>query len=265
MIVELFRIIVLGIVAGFSQIFPISEQTHLAIFERLLSVHQELISFYEIILNGGIMIAIMIYYRRELRELTKQENHQTVYYLIIGTLLLIFPGLIFKLIFTPGMAYLWISGIGLLVTAYLIRFIHRPETEDSRELVAMTWQHAVFIGLAQCGAYIPGVSRMGAIIALASRLGYRHESAVKFSLFLALPPLAGAIIFNAFDLLNDPSVSMRLSGEFIYVIILGIAASASVGYAAISILLNSLKSLRFQWFSYYCLVMAALLFIFSMV
>jgi undecaprenyl-diphosphatase len=123
----------------------------------------------------------------------------------------------------------------------------------------MGWLDAVTIGLLQAVAIMPGISRSGSTISMATRRGLAREEAATFSFLLGMIAISGAIVLKSKDLFDASQVKGATLGPG--VLSLGFVVSAGVGYVALRLLIRTLKRGKFALFSYYCLAMAVLGFI----
>ena len=144
--------------------------------------------------------------------------------------------------------------------------MHLPENEDLT-LAEWTWKSAILVGLAQCVAILPGVSRSGSTISVATRLGLSKDEAARFSFFLGIPAIGAATLVMFKDIAEKTSEQGFSLGVSIPELVVGFFVSFVVGYAALAGLIAILKRGKLAWFGYYCLglafVLATRLLVFS--
>lgn len=249
---ESIKILILAILQGVAEFLPISSSGHLVLVERVLKTHSEIVLL-TVALHAGTLLSILIFYRREwLGLLLNPAQRRTAGLVIAGTLPLVGVGLFLKNIVEQCFTSPWVAVGGLIFTAGLLLFLQR--IGGKRDLTAMTFRDAVWIGVAQCVAILPGVSRSGTTISMATRLGISPEAAARFSFYLAVPAIGGAITLEGISFIrqaNDPGISIGL-------LLMGFAVAAIVGYFSLAWLIRVLRRGKLAYFGYYCLGFAAL-------
>ena len=192
----------LGLIQGLTEFLPISSSAHL-ILPGLIFGSNDLGLSFDIAVHAGTLMAVIYFFRSELALMTKSvlinesiydKYKQLSFHLIIATLPIIFIGYIFsdlleqrvfseKLII--AVSNLFFAGI------LLIAFIKR---KANKKLFEITIFGALFIGLFQCFALIPGASRSGTAITAALLIGMNLKDASKFSFILSIPTILGALV-----------------------------------------------------------------------
>jgi undecaprenyl-diphosphatase len=138
----------------------------------------------------------------------------------------------------------------LAVMGLVIAFIDR-RSAATRELPALTWRDAVWIGLAQTLALMPGVSRSGATMSAGRALQFDRAAAARFSFLLSMPITLAAVVMKLKDLL-------AVTGNDVVAVVIGIVTSAVVGWLVIDLMLQWIRRIGFGWFAYYRIVMAVI-------
>ena len=166
-----------------------------------------------------------------------------------GTVPLVVVGLALHSVISNYFGSVWVAAAGLLLTAGFLLIVHRDN--EGRELDEMTWREAIVIGCVQCVAIVPGVSRSGSTISAATRLGIAPQAAARFSFFLAIPAIGGAVVMEAKDLFGDAAVEANavLLGA-------GLVCAFGVGFLALKLLIEMLKRGKLAYFGYYCVLIA---------
>lgn len=214
---EFLQYVFLGLLQGFTEPIPVSSSGHLIIAERLFGLHIEGLSF-EVLVNTASLIAIIIVYRKDLVELIVSffryitqrreedlEQFKFGIYLIIATI----PAGVLGFLFNDKIGEIFKGmttiGVALLVTAvalWLIRNLRGRKGEND-----LTLRDTLLVGLTQAVALIPGISRSGSTIVAAMLLGWKQETALKFSFFLYIPVSVGGMILEAGNIAKDPDIS----------------------------------------------------------
>jgi undecaprenyl-diphosphatase len=196
--------IILGIVEGVTEFLPVSSTGHLVLGSTLLGYDSERWNYFNVIIQLGAILAIVVLYWRTFWAVLQgliQRNAMSwrfVRNLLIGFLPAAVLGLLFNkqieaLLGDPkvvAVAFI-VGGIAILVIEKLVK---HANTVGVAELPART---AFGVGIAQCLAMIPGVSRSGATIMGALSLGVERRTAAEFSFFLAIPTMLGATTLEA--------------------------------------------------------------------
>jgi undecaprenyl-diphosphatase len=192
--------ILLGIVEGLTEFLPVSSTGHLILASELLGYRAETWATFNVIIQlGAILAVIVLYWRTFWAVATGVFKGEATSFRFIANLLLAFvPSVVLGLIFIDRIEALLgnaevvaialiLGGIAILVIEALVK---APDVEPG--VAAVPWTKALGIGLMQCLAMIPGVSRSGATIMGALALGVERRTAAEFSFFLAVPTMLGA-------------------------------------------------------------------------
>lgn len=248
----IFQSIILGIVQGLTEFFPISSSAHLVIFQHFFNIKKEA-PLLDAILHAGTLMAIVLVFWNEIIKIMKdipfifkrngagKEGVKLLYLLLVGT----FPAVIIGLIFQEKIESAFSSpkqaGVFLLFTSLML-FL----TKFTREKNKTKGYHALIIGIFQALALLPGISRSGATIASALALGWEREFAFKFSFLLSIPAIAGA---NILELSTS-----KISNLNPIALTSGFVISFISGLIALKILSPLVKRGKLYLFSIYCLI-----------
>jgi len=249
----------LGIIQGLTEFLPVSSKSHLLLAERLLGFHRSGAAF-EVALHVATLLSVILVYRAELLRIIRERNWRFIGLIALCaavSVALIFP---FKDRLealdspdTPGIL-LYIA-IGLLVTAaWLILADWRLRHPRERRPIGVGG--AIFIGVAQAVAILPGISRSGSTIGAALQTGEEREHAARFSFILSIPMILGAAVLKVHDLKE----SLGNGGLDSTGLAIGFICSLLAGIAAIYLVLWMLRHARLTWFAVYCAVLSAVCF-----
>ncbi len=254
---DLLNVVLLALVQGLTEFLPVSSSGHLVIAQHLLGVRQPGVSL-EIWLHVGTLASILIFYRQSIRALLRGicagERHSLnqAKCLAVSTL----PAVIFYACFHRSVESAYestpITG-GLLIFTGVVLLGTRWIRCCAGEI---TPRRALITGVAQALAILPGVSRSGMTISAARASGISPVKAAEFSFLMVIPLLVGAALV---DLLRMPPEGDHLSG---WLLALGAAVAAAVGFAAIKLLVLTLKGGRFWMFGVYCIAAGVLTLLF---
>ena len=255
--------IILGIIQGLTEFLPVSSSGHLAVAQHFLpGFHQPGVLF-DIILHLGTLLAVLIYFRSEvkllLRGLTPGESgakgRRLILMLVVGTIPAVLVGLTLGPTIERSFTQLAVVGVGLLVTGGLLllsKRLTRDEERQGRNLDEVSVPDAVWVGLLQSAALVPGISRSGSTIVGGLARGFSRETAARFSFLLSIPAIIGATVYEIpkAHLLSDDAIASYVAGFFM---------AFAVGYVAIVIVLRCLAHRKFHVFGYYCLAVGGLI------
>lgn len=202
----LLQALILGVVEGLTEFLPISSTGHLILAADLLGFRGERAKVFEIVIQTGAMLAIVVEYRvrfgRALAGVFTDRGAQRFWlHLAIAFMPAALLGLAFGGIIKAHLFNAVPVAIAFLVGAVVILWVERGRLRVRVEHVdAMTWTDALKVGLAQAFALIPGTSRSGATIIGGMIFGLSRRVATEFSFFLAVPTLIAA---SAYDLYKN--------------------------------------------------------------
>jgi undecaprenyl-diphosphatase len=268
--------ILLGILQGLTEFLPISSSGHLALAEQLLGVHKPGIVF-DIFVHFGTLLSVVWVFRQRILRLVLAplrggEDLRLLGMLIVGSIPTGILGLALNSSAEAAFVRSWAVGLGLLVTAGVLLIaealtrlrlgqasldvhLRQPsagEGEQSRRSLAqLTWRDALWIGLAQGVAVLPGISRSGSTIAMGVLVGLRRTDAAEFSFLLFIPAIVGATALKLAEALSDPAAHSALWGSYLA----GTIAAFLSGIVAIHFLMRFLRERRLTPFAVYCLAL----------
>ena len=237
--------ILLGFIQGITEFLPISSSGHLVIGNYFLGIQNENILF-EVFVHLGTLIAILYFYKDDILEtlsgIVKKEKESLGYsfLIIIATIPAVLIGLLFnsevKSLYNIHYVPLFLSITGGILL--LSKF------SKQKESMKITVFEALIIGLVQAFAILPGISRSGITIALALLLGINKKDASKFSFFMAIPIIIGAVLLEIIRIDNIQSINLvNLTAGFLI--------AAITGYFCITWLIKIIDRLHFWKFSFY--------------
>lgn len=266
---NLLQVILMGIVQGLSEFLPISSSAHLVFTSNYYKIFNDIDItqgssqevFLDIMLHLGTLIAVLIFFRKELYSILKatikglaskqydSEDFRTGMYITIGTFLTIIIALPLsivagKIVFIPE-----IVGILLVITGIILLFSeHLSKKLENKKPIDL--KSSILIGIAQGLAVLPGFSRSGLTIAAGMFSGSNRETSAKFSFLLSIPIILGASMF--YPLLNvDFSEFLDFD---IPLILLGTIISGITGYFCIKYFLKFVASYSLSIFGFYCIL-----------
>lgn len=265
------QVVVLSIVQGLTEFLPVSSSGHLRIVSELFWGADAGASFTAVI-QLGTEAAVLVFFAKDIwRILTawfrglfdkgaRDFDYRMGWMVIVGTIPIAVLGFVGKDLIREGLRNLWITATVLVLFSFVFIAAEKYSKRD-RGTGELTMRDAVIMGLAQCLALIPGVSRSGGTISAGLFLNLDREVATRFSFLLAIPAVLASGLFSLPDAFA-PQAGQAASGMQL---LLGTAIAFVVGYAAIAWLLKFVANHSFAWFAAYripvgLLVMGLLLF-----
>jgi undecaprenyl-diphosphatase len=273
--------ILLALIQGVTELFPVSSLGHAVIlpdlFSWTISQDEETWLPFLVVMHLGTAVALLIYFWRDWFDFgmavvfnkgpRPAEERRLFWRVVVATI----PAVILGGIFEKNLRHLfssdtvWIVCIFLMVNGVILFAADRIKRPAEKSIDALTWKDALIIGLWQCGALIPGISRSGTTMVGGFRAGLNHADAARFSFLTATPIILGATALELPKLLkHHQKVATATSGmsmlelSLIAGVVAGIAA-----YAALWALMRWFKRHDFKAFdpfAFYCLG-AGLLFL----
>ncbi len=261
---ELYQGIILGIIQGLTEFLPVSSSGHLVLGQIFFGITQSQLTF-DISVHMGTLLAVLVIYSSDIlamissvfRFFSKAVLLKPVSYLvnedknlhlagliIIGSVPTAIIGLVLKqfehVLFTSQV----LVGAMLILTGTIL-WVSRNYYFSENKTSSFGIKNAVFIGVSQGLAVIPGISRSGTTIAVGMFLGLDRHTAARFSFLLSIPAILGAQVLSIKDMLNK---GLSIDPITIYATI----ASFITGLIALKILLTLVHSGRFHLFAPYC-------------
>lgn len=240
---SILQAIVLGIIQGITEFFPVSSSAHLRIFKKLMNIPDgEHLLYFDLLCHAGTLLALVIYLRKEIFEVLKSIHKIGIFFLsllpLIPAYFLLKP---IRLIFSEP-KYL---GFFLIITSLLLFGASQKTKKKEAKII-----HALWIGMAQALALIPGISRSGSTIAISRFCGWSLIEGAKFSFLLAIPTILGGEILETIKLLQSPEKSMISWTTYIA----GFVASFGCGLFSCRTVFWIYERGSIRPFAWYCLI-----------
>ena len=241
---DYFQAVVLGIVEGLTEFLPVSSTGHLTVAEQLLGlqVDDPAVTAYTAVIQMGAILAAVLYFWADIWRIAKAWttglvkpelrgtfDHRMGWYVVIGTIPIGVVGFLAKDLITGPLRSLWVVAVALILWSGVMLFAEK-RARQTREEKDLTLRDAIVVGLVQCIALVPGVSRSGATISAGLLQGLDRVSATRLSFFLSIPALLAAGLYELKDALSgDIGLGQTVVGTLV---------SFVVAYASIAWLLR---------------------------
>ena len=233
---DLFLSFILGIIQGLTEFLPISSSAHL-LFPSLVFGSNDLGLAFDISVHVGTLLAVIYYFRDDILAMTKSlfqsnssltEERGLALLLIIATIPIVLAGFFGSDLINinrtniSSIAYMNLIFAGFLFIAYLY-------SSASKTLVELSIIGALFIGLFQVFALLPGASRSGTAMTAALFIGLSLKDASKFAFLLSIPTIFGALVFLLIEI-STSSYSFNFISLFIGLITSCVVAFLTIKY-----------------------------------
>ena len=264
---DIWSAIFLGLVQGLAEFLPISSSGHLSVLQNLFHLNslEEGHLFFDVLLHLGTLVSIFICYWADIKDIVREvfivlrggktasgervkqplPAARLFLMLVIATLplVLIVPinGLVEELYYRS-----WFIGVAFLLTGCLL-FVSDKMAPGHKTERSMRMSDALIIGLCQCVATIPGLSRSGTTITAGIATGLDRQFAMRFSFLMSIPAVLGANILGIVDAIQtDFDISL------LPVYLVGMLAAVISGIGAILLMKMISRKSKFGFFTYYC-------------
>jgi undecaprenyl-diphosphatase len=265
MIWDFFSAIVLGLVEGLTEFLPVSSTGHLILFNEWFKFGEEFTHAFDIFIQLGAISAVVIIFWKNLFPIKKIEKGfildkdilKTWQKIIIAVLPIMILGYFFgshiqdKLFNYQVVSWaLIIGGIALIMSQKYINITNIHNIND------LSYTKSLFIGLFQCLALIPGISRAASTIVGGIGLGLGKKTIVEFSFFMAIPTLFAASVYSLFK-------ANLVFGLYEYLLLsIGFITAFIVAIFVIKYFLKYIQSNDFRIFGYYRIILGILVLLY---
>lgn len=256
-ILEILKVIIIGIVEGITEWLPISSTGHIILVEQLfqLNASKEFKEMFEVVIQLGAIMAVVVLYFRKLNPFSRTKSNKKRYLTIElwkRIIVACLPAAMLGLLIDDWVNEHLYNGfvIAMALIIYGILFIMIEDSNKKRQysiknVYAIDYQTALWIGFFQVLALIPGTSRSGATIIGGMILGASRSVSAEFSFFLSIPIMFGASFLKLIKFGLHYTVA-----EVVYLLI-GMIVSFVVSVISINFLLSWIKKNDFKFFGYY--------------
>ncbi|MEN6480290.1 MAG: undecaprenyl-diphosphatase UppP [Anaerolineales bacterium] len=252
---SIWEAILWGVLQGATEFLPVSSSGHLVLVPWLLHLTTPDVTF-DVMLHAGTLLASLVFFWGDICTLLKglwesiRTRHLTAsghmaLLVVVGVVPAGLAGVLWEDVVASAFGAPAVVAALLLVTGALLALGERVGRRE-RSLASLTWRDALWIGLAQCVALLPGVSRSGTTISAGLLRDLDREAATRYSFLLAMPLIAGA---TGYSLLTLPDGG---EGVSLGLLAVGLITAAVAGYAALHWLLGLVRRHSVWPFAIYC-------------
>lgn len=267
--------IVLGLVQGLTEFLPVSSSGHLVLAQTLFGDAATGTDYmlFNVLLHFGTLLSVVVAFWKDIRALFvdfigwckdgfKINGHpyRRFVVMILITVVPMFAVLPIKSKLEAAFSSSLLVGLLLLVTAAILLLSEKAPKKQKTEENA-TWLDALLVGVAQCFAVLPGLSRSGTTICAGLFRGFSREFAVRFAFIMSLPVVFGANVLELIDAVQTPPAQ----AVPLYIYVAGILTAMIAGLAAIRLVRFVSKSGNFRPFSVYCAIIGVVTIVVSLI
>jgi undecaprenyl-diphosphatase len=259
--------IILGIVEGLTEFLPVSSTGHLTITAKLLGqkIDDPAVTAFTAVIQFGAIAAVVLFMWKDISryavawfrglrhpEYRGELDHRMGWFVIVGSLPICLVGFLARNIISGPLRSMWWVAGSLIVWSFFMVAAEKLGSK-ARPLTRITLLDAIVMGLIQCLALIPGVSRSGATITAGLFRGLDRVASTKMAFLLGIPALVGAAVFELKD---------ALSGHIgVLPLLVGTVVSFIVGYASVAWLLRFVAKHSTSIFAFYRILLGVVILI----
>lgn len=268
--------IILGFIQGLSEFLPISSSGHLALAQHFFGVEGEQVLMFAVLLHLGTLLSLIAVYYKILWELIIElfasvkdlatgkglrlkynDTRKLGVMIILATIPTGLIGVLFNDYFDNLYNSIPAIGFSLIVTGCFLWLAERME-QRGKNVREMKVTDALFVGLCQGIAIIPGISRSGATIVGSLFSGLNRELAVKFAFLISIPAILGAAIIEA-----PAAMEEGMASDYVFPIISGVIVAAVSGYIAIRTMIRLVSNKKLYIFSFYTWIVGGFVLLYT--
>ncbi len=275
--VDILKVILLGIVEGITEWLPVSSTGHILIFERFIGLYDtpDMTAFknvFDYVIQLGAILAVVVIYFKKLWPVNRSKSDDKLHWnrsklmLWLKIIVACIPGAVAafaigKLI--PDNPFLIAAMLIVYGIAFILVETFNKKEPDVISVKDITFKLALFIGLFQVLAIVPGTSRSGVTIIGAMLIGLSRSAAAEFTFYLAIPVMLGQSLLKIASYLKD---GYSFTGSQIAAVIVGMAVSFVVSIFVIKFLMSFIKKHDFKPFGIYRIIVGiAIILIFALI
>ena len=262
---DIFQAIILAILQGITEFLPISSSAHLILLPKLLGWIDQGLAF-DVAVHVGTLFAVIAFLKPELLKIVPawfggwkgfnwSQDGQLGWLVIVATIPVGLVGLLAGDWIELNLRSAAVIAIATVFFAILLWWSDRGAKDNTKQMNVLNWRTALFVGIAQALALIPGTSRSGITMTALLALGYQRVTAAKFSFLLAVPTIALGGLLKTSELIStDAPVAWDLLG-------IGIIVSALVAFWCMRWFLVIVERVGMLPFVIYRFVLAAFIWL----
>ncbi len=243
------KYIILGIVQGITEFFPVSSSGHLVIAQKLLGMRGEEVGI-SVILHLGTCLALIVFFFNDILKLWR--NKKTLWLILVVTFITGVIGIGGKDFFESLFSSARVVALTFFITGTIL-ILTKKFSSGKRELIGI--KDAFILGLTQGAAIVPGISRSGITISTLLFRGINPGVSFNFSFLASIPAVLGAALLEA----KEINLALKIDFQSLAA---GFVFSFLSGLLALALVKKILSKAKFHYFGYYCIIAAVVLAIY---
>lgn len=259
--------IILALVEGLTEFLPVSSTGHMILTEGILGMeNSDYLKAFTVMIQFGAILSVVVYYFRRFLPFpilglkpdptTSLGGWRLYLLMIVGCIPAAILGALFNDKIDLLLGSTWVVLTMLFLGGILMIYFDRIFTHQRER--TMTLQNAFVVGLFQCLAMVPGVSRSMATIFGGMQQGLTRRQAAEYSFFLAVPTMFGATLLKAYKLYKDPAMSRVFEANW-HTLLIGNVVAFVVALLAIKFFIDFVTKYGFRAFGYYRIILSVAL------
>jgi undecaprenyl-diphosphatase len=258
--IEIIKYIILGIIQGITEIFPVSSSGHLTLFSHLFDIDLTNLTIFLMITNTGSFLALLLFFRKDIKDLIvgtfkylfkKEENYKPDFEYVVKLIIAVIPIGVFGLLLKDMLPEDLLSvGFALILTSGLLFYVYMVRDIEWKKDIS--WKNALIIGSFQMFAVFPGISRSGITMSGGLIQKIELKKVLKFSFLSYIMVSVPVMLLGFYEALN--------ASESIHVVGYSLAFVMSFVFSLISvrILYKYVKVQNLIYFAIYCLIVGGI-------
>lgn len=248
------KAIIMGIVEGLTEFLPVSSTGHLIVAGKLLNFPENIASTFEIFIQLGAILAVVVFFARDLISLLKRALKERRAQLLLVNIAIAFVpaaviGLLFNKLIEQRLFNPITVAIALIVGGIIMLAVEwRPRVPKTTDIEQTRPAQALGIGIAQVASLWPGMSRSASTLVGGLLMGLDRPTALRFSFYLSIPTM---ILASLFSLVRNPG---QVSGEYVLVFIVGFIVAFVVALVVVGFFLGYVARHDLKPFAWYRIV-----------
>lgn len=271
----------MGIVQGLTEFLPVSSSGHLSLMQHILKINTDTGLLFDVLLHLGTLVAIVIVLWSDIKQLIvegisiladviynfvcvvknltsekKQPYHKIittpyrrfVILILISTIPTGILGVLLENIIETTITTVLVPGMCLILTGVLLVMADHYKGGTKTE-ADTSWKDAIFLGISQGIATIPGLSRSGTTITACLSRGFERSYAVRYSFIMSIPAVLGAVLLEVKDITAETITKVEVCNYLV-----GMIVAAVIGYFCIKTMLVLIRGKKFTYFAVYCFI-----------
>ena len=251
----LYTIIILAIIQGLSEPLPVSSSGHLLLTHTLMG-HGGINACWEsnraldVAMHIGTLFSVLVYFRKDVFAVLggignrHSDGFKLAWNVALASIPVLSVGLLLQIYKPSFLCLIEVMAWMLLIFGIILGFVDKY-AKSEKTVEQMTWRNALFIGIAQSLALVPGTSRSGITMTAARWLGYHRTEAARFSLLLAIVGISAAGGLTALEMVVEQDYNLG------YDALIAAFVAFAVGYGAIAFMMKWLGKFSFMPFAVY--------------